>query len=459
MRTEVAVVLLTTVVAVGSAMPYAGGWNDGSRLATAECVGERGTFVIDESIFVKVPADNPPYPEHAPWLRKDGTADKLFIDGHFYSDKPPVLGLLMGGVYRAWLFVGGPTAAERPDLFCWFLTVFTSGVAYVVAVWCVFRLGVVVGLSGRTLTLFTPAFGVCTIAPTYAQHVNGHVVQLAVAAALCLALAGGRRFALAGFLAGFGYTLDLGIGPGLLACTLAYCWHVGGLRMFLLALLCAAPWVGLHHALNYAIGGTVGPANAVPQYLMWPGSPFTEANMTGGLKHDAAGFLLYGADMLFGKKGFLLHNLPLWLVPGSAVLLAWHRPRLRPVVAFALSWPLLGWAAYAATSSNLSGMCCSVRWFVPFLAPGFWLIALALREFPRYRPDFAWLCGVGAVLSVLAWWRGTWAQQMPPGLWGWVALAAVGRGVIRWRDYIAAGLPAVRVLNSRTRTAGKPTAI
>ena len=104
--------LLAAAIAVGSAQPHAGGWNDGSRLATAECVGERGTFVIDESVFVKVPADNPPYPEHAPWLRSDGTADKLLIGGHFYSDKPPVLGLLMGGVYRGWLFVGGPTAAS-----------------------------------------------------------------------------------------------------------------------------------------------------------------------------------------------------------------------------------------------------------------------------------------------------------------------------------------------------------
>jgi hypothetical protein len=348
------------------------------------------------------------------------------------------MGVLSGGLYRVWLALGGPTARERPGLFCYLLTLATAGAAYVLAVWCVFRLGVVVGLSGRTLTLLVVGFGVGTVAPAYSRHVNGHVVQLAVAAGVCLVLAGGitaRRAVPAGFLAGFGYTLDLGIGPGLLLVTLAYLGCIGGPRRVLLAALAAVPWVALHHAVNYATGGTIGPANAVPEYLMWPGSSFTERTLTGGLKHDAGEFVLYAADMLFGKKGFLAHNLPVWSAVGGAVLLAWRRPRHRGVVAFCVAWPALGWAAYSASSTNLSGVCCSVRWFVPFLAPGFWLVALALREFPQFRPDFAWLCGVGAVLGVLMWWKGPWAAKMPPGLWVWVGVAAVGTGVARWRGW------------------------
>src|SRR5690348_7365711 len=117
------VVLAAAVVAVVSPDPYAGGWNDGSRLAAVESLAERGTFVIDDSIFVRVPAAEGrprPYPPDRPDLLEHGTLDKLRIGDHYYSDKSPVPSVLMAGVYRVWLALGGPTAAERPDLYCWF---------------------------------------------------------------------------------------------------------------------------------------------------------------------------------------------------------------------------------------------------------------------------------------------------------------------------------------------------
>ena len=80
--------------AVIAARPYAGGWNDGSRLATVESLVDYHTLAIDRSIFV-----NPPPAEagnSAPYSSEDllstafGTGDKLYIKGHFYSDKSPV---------------------------------------------------------------------------------------------------------------------------------------------------------------------------------------------------------------------------------------------------------------------------------------------------------------------------------------------------------------------------------
>jgi hypothetical protein len=434
--------LAAAVVAVVGARPYAGGWNDGSRLATAESLVDRGTLAIDGSVFVVVPpADEgrpSPYPAHPSLLRENGTLDKLLIDGHFYSDKPPVQAVMMAGVYAAWRACGGPTTADRPDLFCWLLTVTSSGLAYVVAVWCVYRLGREVGLRGRAHALVTLAFAACTVAPAYSRHVNAHGAQLAAAAALCLALAGlgqgrTRRAAVAGFLAGFGYTLDLGMGPGLLLATIGYAAVVSGRWAAFVAGLAALPWLAAHHALNYAIGGTLVPANTVPAYLAWPGSPFGLNEMTGGWKHSAGGFLLYAADLMMGKKGFLLYNLPLWLVPGGAAFLWFCRRAHRPAVGFALGWTLLGWFAYAAASNNLSGQCLSVRWFVPLLAPGFWVLALVIREYPEYLPDLSWLSTVGGGFGVVMWIDGPWARHLPPGLWGWFAVAGIGWGVVRYR--------------------------
>ena len=47
------VILLALTVAAVSARPYAGGWNDGSRLATVETLVDQGTLVIDDSSFVR----------------------------------------------------------------------------------------------------------------------------------------------------------------------------------------------------------------------------------------------------------------------------------------------------------------------------------------------------------------------------------------------------------------------
>src|SRR5690349_10233792 len=94
-------------VALFSARPYAGCWNDGSRLATVETLVDQHTWIIDHSTFVQVPQPDgspapPPYGPAEPTLLQYGTLDKLFIAGHFYSDKSPVPALLMAGCYQAW---------------------------------------------------------------------------------------------------------------------------------------------------------------------------------------------------------------------------------------------------------------------------------------------------------------------------------------------------------------------
>src|SRR5262245_30744365 len=103
------ILIAAIVVAAVGAEPFAGGWNDGSRLAAVESLGERGTFVIDDSLFVRVPSEPgrlSPYPADRLDLQTHGTLDKLFINGHYYSDKSPVPTVVMAGLYRAWLIFG-----------------------------------------------------------------------------------------------------------------------------------------------------------------------------------------------------------------------------------------------------------------------------------------------------------------------------------------------------------------
>jgi hypothetical protein len=60
--------------------PRVGSWNDASRMALIQLLVERHTLIIDESTFID-------------------TGKKVYINGHFYSDKPPVPSLLAALVY------------------------------------------------------------------------------------------------------------------------------------------------------------------------------------------------------------------------------------------------------------------------------------------------------------------------------------------------------------------------
>src|SRR5262249_15280614 len=77
-------------LAAASARPYAGAWNDGSRLAAVESLADRHTLVIDNSIFCRPSLNDDtrtvsPYDPQNENLLAYGTRDKLWIDSHFYS--------------------------------------------------------------------------------------------------------------------------------------------------------------------------------------------------------------------------------------------------------------------------------------------------------------------------------------------------------------------------------------
>ena len=462
---EGVLVVMAIALAVVQARPYAGSWNDGSRLATIESLADRHTWIIDESIFVRVPrrdASNTPLPYSARdrFLLEHGTQDKLFIDGHYYSDKSPVPAVLMAGCYQLWQWTTGMTAGTHPDRFCQSMTFLFSGMAYVFAVWCMYRISLRLVLPLSSRLLLTASFALATVALPYARQVNNHIFLLAIVAALVLNIAGlreevqnsracWRRFAVLGFLAGLGYTIDLGIGPVILICTGGFIVSCSfncapeasavvrarlrraAKRIAVFAWV-ALPWLVLHHALNYAIGGSLQPANTNPVYFHWPGSPFTAENLTGRWIHPNIGsFLLYAASMLGGKRGFFGHNLPLFLtIPGLFVLLRRHWEMWRELL-WALSCCAGAWLLYAATSNNSSGQCCTIRWFVPLLAPAYFVLALLLRYHPRYGLDLLVLSAWG-ILLVMLMREGPWTGGMLPYFWPIQAAALSSWGLCRY---------------------------
>src|SRR5439155_261535 len=221
------------------------------------------------------------------------------------------------GVYWVGNWLGLPPAAERPDVFCWVLTVGTAGLTYMLAVLSVHGLGRQLGLPAGIHCAWLASFALSTFTLAYTRHVNSHIMLL--------------------------------------------------------------------------------------EYSGWPGSPFSEDTLTGFARHTPFKLTVYALALLLGKHGFLSHNLPLLLaIPAAAVVLRRVRAH-RPELICTVGWCVATWLLYAVLSNNYGGACCSIRWFVPFLAPGYYLLALFLRDQPRYLADFLRLGFWGAVLAVLMW--------------------------------------------------------
>ena len=251
-----------------------------------------------------------------------------------------------------------------------------------------------------------------------------------------------------GLLAGLSYTIDVGTGPVLLggaAVWLAYrCRRPAPLAVFALA---ATPWVVLHHGLNYVIGGTFGPANGNPAYFDWPGSPFNGHTMTGVWGHSSVLSCRPVRSRFAGRQAGLPRSQPARY--GLAIPACWRlcrRPSAdRPEVLLAAGWCVGTWLLYSVTSTNHSGVCCSVRWFVPLLAPAFYILAVWLRDCPpAHRRDFCILSVWGMVLGVLMWRAGPWTPHLIPGFWAIQAAALaswLAAAVYRWREPSTEGKP------------------
>jgi hypothetical protein len=433
-----------------SARPYAGGWNDGSRLAAVESLVDRQTLTIDESVFChpsaeSIAADRAPYPSNNPDLLKNGTSDKLFINGHYYSDKPAVISLLMAGIYQTALLLGLPSAAERPDLFCYEITWGSAGLAYLVAVLSIYQIGLFLRLPGKILAAWVGSFALATFALAYTRHTNNHILQLGSLALICLQMLhisrnaassqiSRGRLVLLGSLAGLSFNLDLGAGPLLVAALFFYsAYTFRTWKPVAVYTLAALPWVIAGLGINYSIGGVIKPINMVPEYSSWPGCPFTPENMTGFSRHSPIKLTVYALALLFGKHGFLVHNIPLLLSLPAAFFVLRKSSPLRPVLLTSLGWCAATWLLYSALSNNYGGGSCSIRWFAPFLAPGYLLLGIYLKDYPRYFADFLTLSFWGTLFGAIMWTVGPWSLKMIPLLWPTVGCALVSWGICRYR--------------------------
>jgi len=414
---------LTVLVALFGAM-YTVSWSDGSQLATVESLVDYHTWQIDQSVFT-------PH-----------TGDKMFIDGHYYSDKPPVPALAMAALYQLFQWTTGLKTTQIPGLLAFLMALCFSGTAYVISVFCINQLSRQLNLPENIHAPLVASFAFGSIAMTYSRSCNVHILMLAVFAGLFLLLTKStepdsekftfKQLCLMGTLLGAGYSIDLGVGPVLVICTVFFLvCRTRSLAGAIIVLGASFPWFVLHHILNYRIGGTFLPANTVPQYFLFPDSTFNPQNLTGeGWAHqNLADFLTYSAGLLVGQQGFIVYNPMLFLAIPVGVAGCWDLKEKRSMVYFSISLIIGTVLLYAITSNNYSGRSCSIRWFVPLLVPFYYLLMLALKRFPA-AVDLRIFAFWSIVLGCLLWHNQPWSLPMVPTLW-YVNAAAI----ISWLIY------------------------
>ncbi len=424
---------------------YTHSWQEESRMATVQTLVEQGTFIIDRTEFNR-------------------TGDKVFIDGHFYSDKTPVLSVAAAGAYAVLHNVFGLTldpAICVPDedpaacraltsrgtrftAFYWLTLIFSGGSASLLVV-LFWRAMLQAGAGGLLATALAVALGLASPLAPYSIVFAGHVP-----AALCLfaafmllvaisgveALAGPRLsvpadpaeastpikrrrcwiFFWAGFLVSLSANIDLTLAIFIAAFGV---WVLFTRRRGLLPYILGAviPFA-ISAAINYWAAGTSVPLYFDPKAYDFVGTVLnTTVGGTSGFYSLEFG-LRYTYDMFVGQRG-LVSFTPMLIFAFIGMGVAFRQRRQRGLIAAVLGGSLVFAAYLILRTDNFGGLAWGTRWFVP-LVPLWWYFSRdaygALRNRPRASTVWRLLFWIAVLVSFLTAAQGlhdAWREAVP----------------------------------------------
>jgi hypothetical protein len=354
-----------------------------SRMATVESLVERGTFAIDRSTF-------------------SYTCDRMALGGRTYSDKPPLLSVVAGGVYAVLhhglgLHFRAGADPDRNQLhdptYAW-MTLLVTVVAQALLVATFDAAAGELGLAGGARLAATAAVAFATVLWPQTAIFSSHPV----AAALLL---GGWRLlwvrsparaapALAGFLLGLLVGVDIPAGVAALGLALL----LGPARRSVL--LGAVLPLALHAALNLTIVGDLKPFQ-MHRELYDETTGHAGASATGFAEDAGLGY--YAVRNLFGSLGvFALTPVALLALALTSRRAFASRGRDRMAVASVVLFAALV-LAYVVVWPEAVGCSYGMRHVAPALPPLLLTGAVAAAPNRRMWRGFVALALVSAVLA------------------------------------------------------------
>ena len=401
-------------------------WQEESRMATVQALVEQGSFMIDHTEFNR-------------------TGDKVFVNGHFYSDKTPLLSVIAAGAYsilrNAFGLILDPTicvpdedgaacraftpTGTRFTAFYWLTLLFIGGSASLLVV-LFWQAMLQAGASGTLATALAVALGLASPIAPYSIVFAGHVP-----AALCLfagfmllalnsevEASGGWRFFWAGLLISLAANIDLTLAIFIAAFGLWVLLARRSLRVLLSYVLGALIPFALSAVMNFWAAGTIVPLYFDPRAYDFVGTVLnTTVGGTSGFYSWEFG-ARYAYDMFVGQRGLFAFT-PMLIFAFIGMLAALRRRPQRGLLLALLLGSLVFAAYLILRTDNFGGLAWGTRWFVP-LVPLWWYFsreAYGLWREPRWA-SMTWrmLFWIAVTLSFLTAAQGlhdAWREALP----------------------------------------------
>ena len=348
-------VLLLSLTALGATHCAPTTWNDESRMGTIQALVESHTFAIDHTEFVR-------------------TGDKVLVEGHFYSDKPPLPAMLGAVVYFP-LFHLGLRLHGGSSLSYYLITLLTVSLCWILGALAFFQSLKFTGLDGERRLLAAIALSLGTIYFSWSTTFNNHEIAASfLAIGFCFLLKakhesfGNRNLALAGTFLSLAGACDIPTAI-FFALFLVYALRDPSLRsrvIFYLLPLVVTVLPTL--AINYSIHHSIMPVQIYRSYFDYPGSPWTGSDQLSGMvANDPAFSAAYAFRTLFGPKGFLIYNPVLFIALWGLVRTIRKRGEFLWEGIFIAAGSVILLVYYWLTTNNFAGWSYSIRWFVPLL--------------------------------------------------------------------------------------------
>lgn len=356
--------LLLILVSLITINPRINGWNEASRMALTQSLVEQHAFIIDESTF------------------SEG-GDKVFIDGHFYSDKPPLASLLAAIVYAP-LYALGFKLDFGWNLSYYLIILLTVKLLWIASVLAFRKALQLRDIPPKDILLLVMMFAFASLSFTWSATFNNHsLAGSSLMIGLMFYLENRRDESYravfwSGLMIGLAVSLDIPTMVFLIGFAWLTARSIGSKKMLSTYALGALIPLGIHTSINYAIGGTLLPLQIVPEFFDFEGSTWANNTALSGVSVNAIGFSIkYGFLSLFGPRGFVWFNpMLLLLVPLMIRSIRINNP-FKMEAFVIISGSLVIMLYYFLFSSNYGGWSYSIRWFVSFLPLlGFFLFDL-----------------------------------------------------------------------------------
>ncbi len=411
-------------------------WQEESRMATVQTLVEQDTFVIDQTEFNR-------------------TGDKVFVGGHFYSDKTPILSVAAAGFYSVLHHVFGLTldpaicvpdkdvaacraytpAGTRFTAFYWLTLILIGGSASLLVV-LFWRAMLQAGAGGGLATALALALGLASPIAPYSIVFAGHVP-----AALCLfagfmllfplrrslpqedaprniTAGSGWRLFWAGFLISLSANIDLTLAVFIVAFGLWILFTRRPWRGLLAYLPGAALPFALSAAVNYWAAGTIMPLYFDPKAYDFVGTVLnTTVGGTNGFYSLDFG-VRYAYDMFVGQRG-LFSFTPMLIFAFVGMSVAFRHRQQRGLIAAVAGGSLVFAAYLILRTDNFGGVAWGTRWFVP-LVPIWWYFGRdaydVIRDKPRAAPVWRavfWLAVFVSFLTATQGLHDAWREAVP----------------------------------------------